>query len=208
MPNTRSDLIEPSISSAEFSGQVSALRATGRFPDSRWCPSPNFGVRPDGAAITLLVVHNISLPPGQFGGPYIEDFFCNRLDRHAHPYFSEIADMQVSAHALVKRDGSVVQFVSCLDRAWHAGRSCFGNEEECNDFAIGIELEGTDDTPYTEQQYLALARLTRLTMAAWPAVTSDRITGHSDIAPGRKTDPGPAFQWPYFKSLVSAPENN
>ena len=208
MPNTRSALIEPPISSAEFSEQVSALRATGRFPDSRWCPSPNFGARPDDADITLLVVHNISLPPGQFGGPHIEDFFCNRLDRQAHPYFSEIADMQVSAHALVRRDGSIVQFVSCLDRAWHAGRSCFGNEEECNDFAIGIELEGTDDMPYTEQQYLALARLTRLTMAAWPAVTPERITGHSDIAPGRKTDPGPAFQWPYFKSLVCASEKN
>ena len=208
MPNTRSDLIEPPTSSAEFSEQVSVLRATGRFPDSRWCPSPNFGARPDNADITLLVVHNISLPPGQFGGPYIEDFFCNRLDRHAHPYFSEIADMQVSAHALVKRDGSVVQFVSCLDRAWHAGRSCFGNEEECNDFAIGIELEGADDIPYTEEQYHTLASLARLTMAAWPAVTPDRITGHSDIAPGRKTDPGPAFQWPYFKNLVSVPEKN
>ncbi|WP_206074877.1 1,6-anhydro-N-acetylmuramyl-L-alanine amidase AmpD [Marinobacter litoralis] len=182
------------------------MRSTGRYPDSRWCPSPNFGARPDDAEITLLVVHNISLPPGQFGGPYIEDFFCNRLDRQAHPYFAEIADMQVSAHALVKRDGSVVQFVSCLDRAWHAGRSCFGDEEECNDFAIGIELEGADDIPYTEKQYQTLARLARLTMAAWPAVSPDRITGHSDIAPGRKTDPGPAFQWPYFQSLVCESE--
>nr|WP_323752775.1 1,6-anhydro-N-acetylmuramyl-L-alanine amidase AmpD [Marinobacter sp.] len=196
------------ISTVTFSEQVETLRATGRLPESRWCPSPNFGARPDGAGITLLVVHNISLPPGQFGGPYIEDFFCNRLERHAHPYFSEIAGMQVSAHALVRRDGSIVQFVSCLDRAWHAGRSCFGDEEECNDFAIGIELEGADDVPYTEHQYRTLARLTRLTMAAWPAITPDRITGHSDIAPGRKTDPGPAFQWPYFKNLVRASEKD
>lgn len=208
MPNTQSDLIDSSGSTADFAAQVDNLRVTGRFPDGRWCPSPNFGPRPAEAEITLLVVHNISLPPGQFGGPYIEDFFCNRLDRHAHPYFSEIADMQVSAHALVRRDGSVVQFVSCLDRAWHAGRSCFGNEQECNDFAIGIELEGADDIPYTEAQYQMLARLTRLTMAAWPAVTPDRITGHSDIAPGRKTDPGPAFQWSHFQKLVGTSEKD
>ncbi|WP_372964125.1 1,6-anhydro-N-acetylmuramyl-L-alanine amidase AmpD [Marinobacter sp.] len=191
----------------QFSEQVERLRVTGRFHGSRWCPSPNFGPRPEGSSISLLVVHNISLPPGQFGGPYIEQFFCNQLDRNAHPYFSEIADMQVSAHALVRRDGSVVQFVSCLDRAWHAGRSCFGSEEECNDFSIGVELEGADDIPYTERQYQTLARLTALTMAAWPAVTPGRITGHCDIAPGRKTDPGPAFHWAHFRRLLKITEN-
>lgn len=206
MSNTRSDISESSSSVAEFDAQVAQLRATGRFPDSRWSPSPNFGPRPENTAISLLVVHNISLPPGQFGGPHIEDFFCNRLERHAHPYFDEIADMQVSAHALVRRDGSVIQFVNCHDRAWHAGRSCFGVQEECNDFSIGIELEGADDIPYTEAQYQTLARLAELTIAAWPRVTPDRIAGHSDIAPGRKTDPGPAFHWSHFRSLLKTTE--
>ena len=206
MPNTRSDTSEPRCSSAPFCVQVAELRATGRFPGTKWCPSPNFGSRPDNAAISLLVVHNISLPPGRFGESYIEDFFCNRLERQAHPYFEQIADLQVSAHALVHRDGSVVQFVSCLDRAWHAGRSSFGGQQECNDFSIGIELEGADDIPYSEAQYQTLAHLTALTMAAWPTVTPERITGHSDIAPGRKTDPGPAFQWAYFRNLLETTE--
>ncbi|HLV76410.1 MAG TPA: 1,6-anhydro-N-acetylmuramyl-L-alanine amidase AmpD [Marinobacter sp.] len=185
---------------------VEQLRATGRFPDSRWCPSPNYGPRPDGVPISLLVVHNISLPPGQFGGGYIEAFFCNRLDPHAHPYFETIAGLQVSAHALICRDGSVVQFVSCLDRAWHAGRSSFDGQEECNDFSIGIELEGTDDLPYTDAQYATLARLARLIMAAWPEITAERITGHSDIAPGRKTDPGDAFGWDRFYQQLNITE--
>lgn len=183
--------------------EVSALRASGRFPGARWCPSPNFGVRPDGAPISLLVVHNISLPPGQFGGPHIENFFCNRLDPRVHPYFESIAELQVSAHALIRRDGSVLQFVNCLDRAWHAGRSSFQGRDECNDYSIGIELEGTDHLPYTDAQYRALSRLTALVMAAWPDVTDDRVAGHSDIAPGRKTDPGPAFDWRHFKILLS-----
>jgi len=185
---------------------IQQLRLTGRFPEARWCPSPNFGARPDSTEISLLVVHNISLPPGQFGGSHIEDFFCNRLQADAHPYFSTIAELQVSAHALIRRDGSVVQFVSCLDRAWHAGRSCFQGEVECNDFGIGIELEGADDIPYTTEQYATLARLASWVMAAWPAVTADRIAGHSDIAPGRKTDPGPAFDWAYFRDTLSATE--
>ncbi|MBN7771716.1 1,6-anhydro-N-acetylmuramyl-L-alanine amidase AmpD [Marinobacter daepoensis] len=182
--------------------EVSVLKTSGRFPGARWCPSPNFGARPDGAPISLLVVHNISLPPGQFGGPHIENFFCNRLDTGVHPYFETIAELQVSAHALVQRDGTVLQFVSCLDRAWHAGRSSFQGRDECNDYSIGIELEGTDDQPYTDAQYRALSRLATLVMAAWPDVTGDRVAGHSDIAPGRKTDPGPAFNWGYFKSLL------
>mgnify|MGYP001458835665 CR=1 FL=1 len=136
-----------------------SLRETGRISFARWTPSPNFGPRPDGAGISLLVVHNISLPPGQFGGREIEDFFCNQLDHSAHPYFKTIEGVQVSAHLLIRRDGALVQFVSLLDRAWHAGRSCFEGQEECNDFSIGIELEGTDDTPYTTEQYRMLAKV-------------------------------------------------
>ncbi|MBW4936619.1 1,6-anhydro-N-acetylmuramyl-L-alanine amidase AmpD [Marinobacter sp. F4206] len=190
------------------SGNINTLRETGRLPAARWRPSPNFGPRPESASLTLLVVHNISLPPGQFGGPEIEDFFCNRLDHAAHPYFETIAGMQVSAHALIRRDGSLVQFVSLLDRAWHAGRSCFQGEEECNDFSVGIELEGTDDIPYSEAQYRSLARIAHLIMLAWPAVTPDRLTGHCDIAPGRKTDPGPVFDWQHFRSLLAEVATN
>ena len=163
-----------------------SLRETGRISFARWTPSPNFGPRPDGAGISLLVVHNISLPPGQFGGREIEDFFCNQLDHSAHPYFKTIEGVQVSAHLLIRRDGALVQFVSLLDRAWHAGRSCFEGQEECNDFSIGIELEGTDDTPYTTEQYRMLAKVADLIMTAWPDITANRITGHCDIAPGRK----------------------
>lgn len=181
-----------------------SLRETGRISFARWTPSPNFGPRPDGAGISLLVVHNISLPPGQFGGREIEDFFCNQLDHSAHPYFKTIEGAQVSAHLLIRRDGALVQFVSLLDRAWHAGRSCFEGQEECNDFSIGIELEGTDDTPYTTEQYRMLAKVADLIMTAWPDVTANRITGHCDIAPGRKSDPGPAFDWQYFRAALQA----
>ena len=179
-----------------------SLRETGRISFARWTPSPNFGPRPDGAGISLLVVHNISLPPGQFGGREIEDFFCNQLDHSAHPYFKTIEGVQVSAHLLIRRDGALVQFVSLLDRAWHAGRSCFEGQEECNDFSIGIELEGTDDTPYTTEQYRMLAKVADLLMTAWPDITANRIIGHCDIAPGRKSDPGPAFDWRYFRSAL------
>lgn len=183
---------------------ASGLRHSGRVNAARWCPSPNFGPRPEGAGISLLVIHNISLPPGQFGGDAIEQFFCNQLDPATHPYFQTIAGMKVSSHLLIRRDGTPVQFVSLLDRAWHAGRSSFQGEQECNDFSVGIELEGADDIPYTPAQYQALADLSRLIMGAWPAITPDRITGHSDIAPGRKTDPGPAFDWPRYRRLLAA----
>lgn len=200
MPET--DFFSECLPESDTDGKT--LRETGHISFSRWCPSPNFGPRPDGAAISLLVVHNISLPPGQFGGPEIEDFFCNRLDHSAHPYFQTIAGIEVSAHLLVRRDGSLVQFVSLLDRAWHAGRSCFEGQEECNDFSIGIELEGTDDIPYTPEQYQRLAEVADLIMTAWPEITTDRITGHCDIAPGRKSDPGPAFDWQYFRAALQA----
>ncbi|TKV66642.1 1,6-anhydro-N-acetylmuramyl-L-alanine amidase AmpD [Marinobacter panjinensis] len=183
---------------------ASRLRRTGRISTARWCPSPNFGPRPQDASISLLVVHNISLPPGQFGGNAIERFFCNQLDASLHPYFETIAGMKVSSHLLIHRDGSPVQFVSLLDRAWHAGRSCFQGEDECNDFSIGIELEGADDIPYTDAQYQTLVDLSQKIMSAWPEITPDRITGHSDIAPGRKTDPGPAFDWSYYRQMLDA----
>ncbi|WP_273209716.1 1,6-anhydro-N-acetylmuramyl-L-alanine amidase AmpD [Marinobacter subterrani] len=192
-----------SLSLADPGSVVGTLRETGRLPFARWCPSPNFGPRPEDAAISLLVVHNISLPPGQFGGPEIENFFCNCLDHSAHPYFEAIAGVQVSAHLLIRRDGSVVQFVSLLDRAWHAGRSSFEGREECNDFSIGIELEGADDVPYSSDQYLQLASISDLIMHAWPDITAGRITGHCDIAPGRKTDPGPAFDWAHFRNVLN-----
>lgn len=196
---------EPAAVKAHWSEHlIASVRETGRLPGLRWCPSPNFGPRPEGAEISLLVIHNISLPPGHFGGSAIEQFFCNCLDHEAHPYFRTIAGLQVSAHVLIRRNGEAIQFVNLLDRAWHAGRSCFRGREECNDFSIGIELEGTDDCPYTGAQYRRLAELTSLIMAAWPQIDSSRIAGHCDIAPGRKTDPGPAFDWSRFYRQLAA----
>ena len=168
--------------------------ATGWCHGVRHCPSPNFNERPAGE-ISLLVIHNISLPPGQFGTGKVQAFFQNALQRCEHPFFEEIANLKVSAHFLIERDGAVTQFVSCLDRAWHAGVSCFEGRESCNDFSIGIELEGTDHEPFTDAQYLALIELCRILQSAYPAITPERVCGHSDIAPGRKTDPGPAFDW-------------
>jgi len=200
LPHSASDKSGATV----YGEDLKTLRETGRLSSARWCSSPNYGPRPEGVNISLLVVHSISLPPGQFGGTYIEQFFTNCLNPADHPYFSTIADMHVSAHALIRRDGAVVQFVSLLERAWHAGRSSFQGVEECNDFSIGIELEGADDIPYTPEQYRSLAILTDVIRSAWPAITRDRIVGHCDIAPGRKTDPGPAFDWQEFwESLLS-----
>ena len=163
-------------------------------------PSPNSDERPEGVAITLLVVHNISLPPGRFGGPGIAALFTNRLDASAHPYFATVAALRVSAHFLIGRDGALTQFVSCARRAWHAGASSWRGRDQCNDFSIGIELEGTDDVPYDAAQYTVLARLTRALRRRYPIVD---IVGHSEIAPGRKTDPGPAFDWARYRRLVA-----
>ncbi|MGA7594368.1 MAG: 1,6-anhydro-N-acetylmuramyl-L-alanine amidase AmpD [Gallionella sp.] len=157
-------------------------------------PSPNCDDRPAGA-IELLVIHNISLPPGEFGGDAVQRLFTNTLDPAAHPYFAEIDGLKVSAHFFVRRDGHIVQFVPCLQRAWHAGESCWQGALRCNDFSLGIELEGTDEAPYTDAQYVALDRLTRALRAAYPI---RGIAGHSDIAPQRKTDPGPNFDWVRF----------
>lgn len=173
-----------------------------RLLEADFRPSPNFNARPQGE-ISLLVIHNISLPPGEFGGPYIEDLFLNRLDPQAHPYFQEIAGLHVSAHLLIRREGSVVQFVPFDQRAWHAGQSSFQGREQCNDFSIGIELEGCDDQAYTARQYQQLQIITQALMDSYPELNPQRITGHSDIAPGRKTDPGPAFDWDrYLQSLA------
>lgn len=179
-------------------------RASGWVSGVRHCPSANFNERPAGE-ISLLVIHNISLPPGQFGTGKVQEFFTSGLDPAEHPYFVDIAAMRVSAHFLIERDGQITQFVSCLQRAWHAGVSCFDGRENCNDFSLGIELEGTDSLPFTAAQYQALIALVRQLQSAYPALTLARICGHSDIAPGRKTDPGPAFDWLYLRQALSEP---
>ncbi len=162
-------------------------------------PSPFFDARPEQDDISLLVIHNISLPPGQFGGSHIEDFFTGQLDAKAHPFFNVIHNMGVSAHCLIKRDGEIVQFVSFLDRAWHAGVSSFAGRERCNDYSIGIELEGTDFIAYTEAQYESLVKIAQVLMLTYPNINAERITGHQFIAPLRKSDPGLSFDWKKFR---------
>ena len=164
--------------------------------------SPNADPRPDKSDISLLVIHNISLPPGQFGGGHVAELFTNTLDPNTHPYFAEIANLKVSAHLLIDREGVVIQFVPFDQRAWHAGVSAFAGRPACNDFSIGIELEGTDTDPYTHLQYECLVKITQCLIAEYPALSSERVAGHSDIAPDRKTDPGPAFDWARFKALI------
>lgn len=160
---------------------------------ARRVESPNFGDRPS-QEVSLIVIHNISLPPGEFGGPYIEQLFLNQLSPTEHPYFAEVFQLEVSSHLLIRRDGEVVQFVAFDKRAWHAGRSSYGGRENCNDYSIGIELEGCDDLPYEPIQYTRLNEILPILWQAYPS-TQGHLVGHSDIAPGRKTDPGPAFNW-------------
>jgi len=163
--------------------------------------SPNCNERPNDE-ISLLVIHNISLPPGQFDTQAVQRFFCNELDCSEHPYYQEIEGLQVSAHLLIERTGRVIQFVPFNKRAWHAGLSSFEGREQCNDFSIGIELEGTDDQLFTDEQYEQLSNITQQLVSVYPSISLDRIVGHSDIAPGRKTDPGPCFDWSrYLNSL-------
>lgn len=162
--------------------------------------SPNHDHRPLGVAIDMLVIHNISLPPDQFGGAGILDFFTNQLDVALHPYYAQLKDVKVSSHFLIRRDGGIVQFVPCRQRAWHAGVSSWQGRSRCNDFSIGIELEGSDFVRFADAQYAALADLTRRLLRAYPIRS---IVGHSDIAPGRKTDPGPFFDWTRYRSLIS-----
>ena len=168
-----------------------------------YIPSPNADDRPDGLGAELVVVHNISLPPGQFGGPYISQLFTNRLDAAEHPYFETICQLRVSAHALIRRDGSIIQFVPFHMRAWHAGESSYCGRERCNDFSIGIELEGSDDQPFEDVQYRQLADMISCLRDTYPSIAKQAVTGHCDIAPGRKTDPGPLFDWDRLKKLLN-----
>ena len=178
-----------------MSTQYSVDPGSGLIQPASFCPSPNYDARPEPGVVDTIIIHGISLPPGEFGGEAIEQLFTNCLDPAAHPYFREIEGLEVSAHLLIRRDGAVAQFVSFNDRAWHAGLSSFRGRPRCNDFAIGIELEGLDDVAYEQAQYDALGGVIKALKAAYPALSNRRVAAHSDIAPGRKTDPGPAFDW-------------
>ena len=174
----------------------------GLLQQARQVASPNQDERPAGVDVDLLVIHNISLPPGRFEVENVEALFCNTLDCSAHPYFASLKDLKVSAHLLIDRHGHITQFVPFHRKAWHAGRSSFHGRSECNDFSIGIELMGADDTAYTDEQYAALTAISQALMCEYPGICKDRITGHSDIAPERKTDPGPAFDWARFLAAL------
>ena len=178
--------------------------STGLISGAEFLASPHHDERPPGTTIDLLVIHGISLPPGEFGGPWIERLFMGTLPADAHPYFKGLSGLRVAAHLLIRRDGSLVQFVPFHKRAWHAGVSNYQGREACNDFSIGIEIEGDDATPYTAPQYSALASVTNVLLRAYPGITTARIVGHSDIAPGRKTDPGPAFDWARYRDILAS----
>ena len=177
-------------------------KVTGKIVGARQVGSPNCDERPAGCGPSLIVIHGISLPPGEYGGPEIDQFFTNCLPATGHPYFEAIADVKVSAHFLIRRDGELVQYVPIDRRAWHAGESCYDGVDCCNDFSIGIELEGEDHTPYEKAQYERLAELVGILRSASGALADADIVGHSDIAPGRKTDPGEAFDWPLLYRLL------
>ena len=180
-----------------------AISGSGWITSVQQLRSPNSDLRPKGVKPDLLVIHNISLPPEQFGGGYIEQLFTNDLDPSQHPYFERIATLKVSSHLLIDRAGEVTQFVSFDDRAWHAGVSNWLGRENCNDFSIGIELEGSDTQEFTDIQYQVLQSVTKSIRSRYPQISEDRIVGHSDVAPGRKTDPGPYFNWLSFRSRIS-----
>lgn len=175
---------------------------TGLVSPARFVASPNRDARPAGAAIEIVVVHCISLPPGEYGGPHIEQFFCNCLDPDHHEYFAAIRHLRVSSHFLVRRRGELVQYVPTHLRAWHAGESRYEGRSKVNDFSVGIELEGTDDSPFTDAQYAALIELTQALMAVYPGLGASNLVGHSDIATGRKTDPGRCFDWHRYRAAV------
>lgn len=176
----------------------------GWLDGARQVSSPNFGPRPAACYPQLLVVHNISLPPEHYGGDCIERLFTNCLDWTEHPYFEEIRGTEVSSHLLIRRDGELVQFVSCDERAWHAGVSSYNGRSNCNDYSIGVELEGSDHDAYTGPQYATLSAVLLALIVHYPGLSSDHVVGHSDIAPGRKTDPGPAFDWPRLRAALAA----
>ncbi len=173
------------------------------LPDARQVMSPNCDERPEGCAVELVVIHGISLPPGHYGGPEIDQLFTNCLDPGAHPYFADMAHLKVSSHLLIRRDGELIQYVPFSKRAWHAGDSCFDGRTACNDFSVGIELEGLDEEAYTGAQYERLADVVSRLLAMFPRLSPEAITGHADIAPGRKTDPGPGFDWEHFRQLLA-----
>jgi N-acetyl-anhydromuramoyl-L-alanine amidase len=177
--------------------------ATGLLVAERQVLSPHFDARPAGAVPDVIIVHGISLPPNEFGGPWIDRLFTGSLPPNAHPYFRAIAGGRVSAHALIRRDGQIVQYVPFGERAWHAGVSQYRGRSSCNDFSVGIELEGADDIPYMERQYEQLAALIVALLAAYPTLSRDQIVGHADVAPGRKTDPGPSFDWERLRRLLT-----
>ena len=177
---------------------------SGLMRGAKQIASPNCDSRPPGVDAELIVVHGISLPPGEFGGPWIERLFSNTLPLDLHPYFAEIGELRVSSHLLVARDGELTQFVKFTDRAWHAGLSSYMGRTACNDFSIGIELEGVDEIAYSAEQYDTLARAVAALCDAYPRLSADRLVGHSDISPGRKTDPGPAFDWARAKAGIAA----
>ena len=166
--------------------------------------SPNYDSRPPGVEADLIVVHGISLPPGEFGGPWIDRLFTHTLPAEMHPYFTEVGSLRVSSHLVVKRDGAVTQYVKFTERAWHAGKSNYQGRDACNDFSVGVDLVGTDTLPYEAAQYAALAKVVAALCTAYPRLSPDRLVGHSDIAPGRKTDPGPSFDWQLARRLISA----
>ena len=176
---------------------------SGLMRSARQVASPNYDERPPGVEADLIVVHGISLPPGEFGGPWIERLFTNTLPLDMHPYFAEIGTLRVSSHLLVARDGGLTQFVKFTARAWHAGQSSYEGRPACNDFSIGVELEGVDTQDYEAAQYDTLAAVVATLCDAYPRLSADRVVGHSDISPGRKTDPGPAFDWQRARRCIA-----
>lgn len=179
------------------------LDARGRVAGTRFVASPNFDARPAGETVRLIVIHSISLPPGEFGGEDIARLFCNRLDCDSHPYYERLRGLRVSAHFLIRRSGELLQFVPCTHRAWHAGASSWRGRDRCNDFSVGIELEGADEIPYADPQYAALGALVTALARVYPI---EGVVGHADIAPGRKTDPGPSFDWTRLRALIPPAE--
>jgi len=192
------------VSASGFAEMDWLIGDDGWIPAARRCCSPNCDARPEGVVVNTLVIHAISLPPDKFGDDYISDLFTNRLNSNDHPYFEEISEFKVSSHLLINRKGVLTQYVPVIDRAWHAGLSVFRGVEQVNDFSIGLELEGCDSQPFEEDQYHALVKLTKAIQRRFPTITMDRIVGHADIAPGRKTDPGPCFDWLRFRKAMTA----
>jgi AmpD protein len=194
-------MLRPSSRRTDLTGMQVDV-ATGRLHGARFLESPNRDERPPGQAPDLVIVHGISLPPGEFGGPWIDALFTNSLSPDAHPFFAGLEGLRVSAHLLVRRGGDVVQYVPFHERAWHAGASSWAGRPRCNDYSIGIELEGTDAGGYEWAQYSALARAIAALCRAYPTLSPQRVVGHSDVAPGRKTDPGISFDWPLLAALL------